>query len=96
MTYTYATQRPRVRVPSPPPFISNIERGYRMPSVPTPLRLAAGLGVAPSVLVGIDVVSESLEDRASVLQDNVDRAIPAQYGPVWHDGRIVAFAEQVD
>ena len=34
-----------------PTFISNVERGYRVPSVPTLLRLAAGLGVEPSVLV---------------------------------------------
>ncbi len=39
-----------------PTFISNIERGYRVPSVPTLLRLAAGLGVAPSSLVdGLDL-----------------------------------------
>jgi transcriptional regulator with XRE-family HTH domain len=38
-----------------PTFVSNVERGYRVPSVPTLLRLATGLGVAPSVLVdGID------------------------------------------
>lgn len=34
-----------------PTFISNVERGYRVPSVPTLLRLAAGLGVEPSQLV---------------------------------------------
>jgi transcriptional regulator with XRE-family HTH domain len=34
-----------------PTFISNVERGYRVPSVPTLIRLAAGLGVPPSVLV---------------------------------------------
>jgi transcriptional regulator with XRE-family HTH domain len=34
-----------------PTFISNVERGYRVPSVPTLLRLAAGLGVSPSELV---------------------------------------------
>ena len=39
-----------------PTFISNVERGYRVPSVPTLLRLAAGLGVAPSALVdGIEI-----------------------------------------
>jgi transcriptional regulator with XRE-family HTH domain len=34
-----------------PTFISNVERGYRVPTVPTLLRLADGLSVAPSVLV---------------------------------------------
>lgn len=34
-----------------PTFISNVERGYRVPTVPTMLRLAAGLGVEPGVLV---------------------------------------------
>ena len=34
-----------------PTFISNVERGYRVPSVPTMLRLARGLGVEPSRLV---------------------------------------------
>jgi transcriptional regulator with XRE-family HTH domain len=34
-----------------PTFISNVERGYRVPSVPTMLRLAKGLGVEPSKLV---------------------------------------------
>lgn len=34
-----------------PTFISNVERGYRVPSVPTLLRLAAGLGVPPSALI---------------------------------------------
>lgn len=32
-------------------FISNVERGYRVPSLPTVLRLADGLGVAPSQLI---------------------------------------------
>ena len=32
-------------------FISNVERGYRVPSVPTLLRLAGGLDVDPSRLV---------------------------------------------
>lgn len=32
-------------------FISNVERGYRVPSVPTLLRLAGGLGVEPGKLV---------------------------------------------
>ncbi|MCW2987691.1 MAG: putative transcriptional regulator [Solirubrobacterales bacterium] len=34
-----------------PTFISNVERGYRVPSVPTMLRLAVALAVAPSDLV---------------------------------------------
>lgn len=34
-----------------PTFISNVERGYRVPSVPTLLRLAMGLAVTPGVLV---------------------------------------------
>lgn len=34
-----------------PTFISNVERGYRVPSVPTMLRLADGLGVEASRLV---------------------------------------------
>lgn len=34
-----------------PTFISNVERGYRVPSVPTLLRLAAGLRVAPGELL---------------------------------------------
>ena len=34
-----------------PTFVSNVERGYRVPTVPTMLRLAHGLGVAPSRLV---------------------------------------------
>jgi transcriptional regulator with XRE-family HTH domain len=40
-----------------PTFVSNIERGYRVPSVPTLLRLAAGLNVRPSTLIdglGVD------------------------------------------
>jgi transcriptional regulator with XRE-family HTH domain len=32
-------------------FVSNVERGYRVPSVVTLLHLAAGLQVEPSVLV---------------------------------------------
>lgn len=34
-----------------PTFISNVERGYRVPSVPTLLRLARSLGVSPGALV---------------------------------------------
>ena len=34
-----------------PTFISNIERGYRVPIVATLLHLAAGLGVEPSKLI---------------------------------------------
>lgn len=34
-----------------PTFISNVERGYRVPTVPTLLRLARGLGVPPSELI---------------------------------------------
>lgn len=38
-----------------PTFISNVERGYRVPTVPTMLRLARGLDVEPGRLVdGID------------------------------------------
>ncbi len=38
-----------------PTFVSNIERGYRVPTVPTLLRLASGLGVPPGELVdGLD------------------------------------------
>ena len=39
-----------------PTFISNVERGYRVPSVPTLIRLASSLGVPPSHLVdGLDI-----------------------------------------
>ena len=34
-----------------PTFISNVERGYRLPTVATLLRLAKGLGVPPGDLV---------------------------------------------
>lgn len=34
-----------------PTFISNVERGYRVPTVPTLLRLANGLGVTAGQLV---------------------------------------------
>lgn len=34
-----------------PTFISNVERGYRVPTIPTLIKLAAGLKVEPSVLV---------------------------------------------
>lgn len=34
-----------------PTFISNVERGYRVPTVPTLLRLAKGLDVEPGQLV---------------------------------------------
>ena len=34
-----------------PTFISNIERGYRVPTVPTMLRVARGLAVRPGDLV---------------------------------------------
>ena len=34
-----------------PTFISNVERGYRVPTLPTVLRLANGLGIAPSTLI---------------------------------------------
>lgn len=34
-----------------PTFISNVERGYRVPTVPTMLRLARALQVSPSALV---------------------------------------------
>jgi len=38
-----------------PTFISSLERGDRMPSLPTLLRLARGLGVDPAQLVaGLD------------------------------------------
>lgn len=38
-----------------PTFISNIERGYRVPTVPTLLKIAAGLGVPPGTLLdGLD------------------------------------------
>ena len=32
-------------------FVSNLERGYRVPSLPTVLRVAAGLGVSAGRLV---------------------------------------------
>jgi len=49
-----------------PTFVSNIERGYRVPSVPTLLRLATALGVPPSVLVdGIDLPVELSEGEDS-------------------------------
>lgn len=41
-----------------PTFISNIERGYRVPTLPTMLRVARGLGVAAGRLV------EGLEEAA--------------------------------
>lgn len=34
-----------------PTFVSNVERGYRVPSVPTLIKLAAGLQVDPAELV---------------------------------------------
>ena len=34
-----------------PTFVSNVERGYRVPTVPTLLRLARGLAVSPCRLV---------------------------------------------
>ena len=34
-----------------PTFVSNVEHGYRVPTVPTLLRLAKGLAVSPGVLV---------------------------------------------
>lgn len=38
-----------------PTFISNVERGYRVPTLPTVLRLAKGLGVPPGELLdGLD------------------------------------------
>lgn len=32
-------------------YISNVERGYRVPTVPTLIKVAHGLGVAPSRLI---------------------------------------------
>ncbi|MEM9520388.1 MAG: helix-turn-helix transcriptional regulator [Actinomycetota bacterium] len=34
-----------------PTFISNVERGYRVPTVPTLIRLSIGLGISPGQLV---------------------------------------------
>ncbi|MEM8923948.1 MAG: helix-turn-helix transcriptional regulator [Actinomycetota bacterium] len=34
-----------------PTFVSNVERGYRVPTLPTVIRIAAGLGVNPTELV---------------------------------------------
>lgn len=34
-----------------PTFVSNLERGYRVPSVVTVLRIAHGLGIQPGQLV---------------------------------------------
>jgi transcriptional regulator with XRE-family HTH domain len=34
-----------------PTFISNVERGYRVPTLPTLIRIARGLDVAPSTLI---------------------------------------------
>jgi transcriptional regulator with XRE-family HTH domain len=34
-----------------PTFISNVERGYRMPTIATLIRIARGLGVEPGVLM---------------------------------------------
>ena len=34
-----------------PTFISNIERGYRVPTLPTIIRLAVALEVQPSVII---------------------------------------------
>ena len=42
-----------------PTFISNVERGYRVPTVPTMLRLARGLGVDASALVDDLAVEET-------------------------------------
>lgn len=42
-----------------PTFISNVERGYRVPTVPTLLRLASGLAVKPGQLVDGLVFDES-------------------------------------
>ncbi len=42
-----------------PTFISNVERGYRVPTVPTMLRIARGLGVSAGRLVdGLEEVVE--------------------------------------
>lgn len=35
-----------------PTFISNLERGYRVPTLPTVLRVAVGLGVPAANLIG--------------------------------------------
>ena len=43
-----------------PTFVSNVERGYRVPTVPTMLRLARGLAVPPSRLV--DELEEAPQD----------------------------------
>lgn len=34
-----------------PTFVSNVERGYRVPTLPTLLRIARGLDVKPGALV---------------------------------------------
>ena len=34
-----------------PTFVSNIERGYRVPTLPTIIRLAVALEVQPSVII---------------------------------------------
>jgi transcriptional regulator with XRE-family HTH domain len=34
-----------------PTFVSNVERGYRVPTIPTLLRIAEGLGVSPYDLI---------------------------------------------
>jgi ribosome-binding protein aMBF1 (putative translation factor) len=34
-----------------PTFVSNVERGYRVPTIPTLIRLASGLRVAASALI---------------------------------------------
>ncbi len=44
-----------------PTFISNVERGYRTPTVPTLLRLAKGLAVPPSVLID-ELTTTAIED----------------------------------
>lgn len=34
-----------------PTFISNVERGYRVPTIPTLIKIADGLSVSPSELI---------------------------------------------
>lgn len=43
-----------------PTFISNVERGYRVPTLPTVLRIANGLGVPPAALVDDLVTADDL------------------------------------
>jgi transcriptional regulator with XRE-family HTH domain len=46
-----------------PTFISNVERGYRVPTVATLLRLASGLAVSPGSLV--DTLADEVKESST-------------------------------